>query len=74
MRARKGKAFATTIGNAVKCPVCGKTFVPAPYHVYKEAGRAKTRKVCSYSCMLKAERKFEANKKPTGYAAHKKKK
>lgn len=31
-----------------KCPICGKTYVPAPYHVYK-VGRTP---VCSYSCTL----------------------
>ena len=30
------------------CPVCGKTYIPAPFHIYKVAGR----KVCSYSCSL----------------------
>lgn len=28
------------------CPVCGKSFVPAPYHVYQEQGKP----YCSWSC------------------------
>lgn len=37
------------------CPVCGKSFVPAAYHVYRtKTGR--TRFVCSYHCMLASER------------------
>jgi uncharacterized OB-fold protein len=46
------------------CPICGKVYVPAPEHVYHMPAR-KTR-VCSYHCMLEAERKNEANKKPRG--------
>ena len=37
-----------------KCPICGKTFIPAPMHVYKRnncaGGRMKW--FCSYHCML----------------------
>ena len=34
------------------CPVCGKTFIPAPLHSYMITGK---RKVCSYKCMRKWE-------------------
>lgn len=35
------------------CPICGKTFVPAPMHIYKiKYGK----KVCSYHCMRKYEK------------------
>ena len=33
------------------CPVCGKIFLPAPYHVYKNE---KGEKVCTYKCVLNA--------------------
>lgn len=46
------------------CPVCGKVYVPAPEHVYHMPAR-KTR-VCSYHCMMEAERRHEAGKKKTG--------
>lgn len=39
------------------CPECGKKFVPAPMHVYhNELDDI----VCSYTCMLKAERRAQA--------------
>ena len=31
------------------CKICGKTFIPAPEHIYKVG----TTKVCSYTCMRK---------------------
>ena len=34
------------------CPVCGKEFFPYPQHVYR---RPTGMRVCSYSCMLKAQ-------------------
>lgn len=37
----------------IKCSVCGKKFVPAPEHAYKKGEK----KLCSYTCMRKAERK-----------------
>lgn len=40
------------------CPVCGKNFIPAPEHIYRDG----TSKVCSWSCQLKAERRHEAEK------------
>lgn len=42
------------------CPVCKKGFVPAPLHVYKVMGRnSHSAFVCSYSCVLRAERERE---------------
>lgn len=40
-----------------KCPVCKKTFMPAPQHVYKTANGNKL--VCSYHCVLADERAAE---------------
>lgn len=37
---------------AIKCPVCGEMFKPAPEHAYK-IGKNKKRLVCSYGCMRK---------------------
>ena len=45
----------------IKCPVCGKEFLPAPQHVYKLAGGK--RLVCSYSCELRSMREREEKKK-----------
>lgn len=64
--------YKNEAGNVVTCPVCGKSYAPAPFHVYHEPGY-KSKRVCSYTCMLTAERRHEENKKATGAAAHKKK-
>ena len=47
------------------CPICGRNFIPAPYHVY----RVNNVLVCTYTCMRKGEReklkpKNEAHVKP----------
>jgi len=34
------------------CLVCGKNYIPAPFHAYKVYGKP----VCSWSCQLKGER------------------
>lgn len=39
----------------LKCPVCNKKFVPAPYHIYKTS--AGGRLVCTYSCVLEYRRR-----------------
>jgi hypothetical protein len=36
------------------CPVCKKTFVPAPFHIYKDYRNK--RRVCSYHCAVESER------------------
>ena len=65
MRVNKEKRTYTKSQLVVEtCPVCGKVYVPAPEHVYHMPAR-KTR-VCSYHCMLEAERRHEAGKKKTG--------
>ena len=48
---------------SVKCPICGKSFVPAPYHVYKMFIKGSYRYLCSWSCYRKAEREKENKKK-----------
>lgn len=45
-----------------KCPICGKTFVPAPFHVYKANGRL----VCTWSCVCQYEREKKATRKRKG--------
>lgn len=45
-----------------KCPVCGKIFCPAPLHAYKVKGVL----VCTYSCVLKAEREKKAKRQRKG--------
>lgn len=35
------------------CPICSKKFIPAPSHIYKDPKTQ--RKVCSYSCAVKAK-------------------
>ena len=41
------------------CPVCGKTFLPAPQHAYKVRPSSGA-PVCSYKCMMVCRRKAEA--------------
>lgn len=47
----------------VICPICGKTFIPASLHAYRDKRTYKTRRVCSYKCMRESERMKEAAKK-----------
>ena len=43
-----------------KCPVCGKNFIPAPYHYWKvKLSNEKWANTCSYSCMRVAEKENE---------------
>lgn len=44
-----------------KCPVCGKTFFPAPYHVYKDH-RNPDRIVCTWHCVRESERLLDAER------------
>ena len=39
------------------CPVCKKSFIPAPKHIYRD--KRTNHKVCSWSCVLKSERAME---------------
>lgn len=45
--------------NPKTCPICGKTFIPAPEHVYKTG--PKGRMVCSWGCVCRAREKREVN-------------
>lgn len=47
------KEYTEIVGR--KCPICGKFFIPASYHIYKAKGRM----VCSYLCQLAGEEKEE---------------
>lgn len=46
------------------CPICKKTYIPAPQHVYRDqrpiimgaTSRSKAPLVCSYHCMRESER------------------
>lgn len=42
------------------CPVCGKPFIPAPYHAYKIAANVL---VCSYTCSLTGDKRRKRYKK-----------
>jgi len=46
-----------------KCPICGKTFIPAPMHVYKRTtgSGGKTKWFCSYHCLLAWDKKHPRN-------------
>lgn len=43
---------------SAKCPVCGKKFMPAPYHVYVEDSRT----FCTWSCLCEYRRNKETKK------------
>jgi hypothetical protein len=45
----------------IKCPICGKIFVPAPYHAYR--ANHKDALVCSYHCVLESERRKDTKRK-----------
>lgn len=38
----------------VKCPVCGKMYIPAPEHIYKD--KRTPRRVCSWKCVCESEK------------------
>lgn len=59
MRTKISKAdrYESMYEGDVKCPVCGKIFFPAPYHVYHMP--ASNQRVCSYHCKLQAEKNHE---------------
>lgn len=40
-----------------KCPVCGKEFIPAPFHVYKVYTKGQYKLACSWNCVRKWEKK-----------------
>ena len=51
------------VGRLLKCPVCGKKFIPASQHIYKKKTRYqkdyKSRYVCSWGCQRKSEAEYE---------------
>lgn len=47
----------------LKCPICGKTFVPAPEHIYRDKRAWRGNFVCSYGCMLKSEQMKNESRK-----------
>lgn len=38
----------------IVCPVCGKIFIPAPFHYYK---LKKRKLVCSWNCQIEGEKR-----------------
>ncbi|MBQ8649154.1 MAG: hypothetical protein IJ470_03700 [Clostridia bacterium] len=54
--------YASEIIKTVKCPICGKEFIPAPYHAYKIYQKG-YKLVCTYGCMRKWERQEENKNK-----------
>lgn len=53
---RKGDTKAIAL--EARCGVCGRIFVPAPEHVYKDK-RHPYGKVCSWSCVCASEKMKE---------------
>ncbi len=45
------------------CPICGKTFIPAVGHVYKDKRTYTNKRVCSWKCVCESERLKEAAKR-----------
>lgn len=39
----------------MKCPVCGRSFIKAPYHVYKTVINGKVKYLCGWNCLRKLE-------------------
>lgn len=39
------------------CPICGRTFIPAPYHIYKAYINGSLKYLCSWTCYCKAKGK-----------------
>ena len=40
------------------CPVCGKNFIPAPYHIYNDFGKF----YCSWTCYNRRDARYEKRK------------
>ena len=47
------------------CPICGKNFIPAGQHMYRDARNDNL--VCSWTCMLKSERMNEVKSNELEY-------
>ena len=50
----------------LKCPICGKWFIPAACHAYKSKCKPSGKKVCSWHCVLESERRRGAAKNKKG--------
>lgn len=48
-----------------KCPVCGKRYIPAPQHAYKDR-RSPYNRVCSWKCVMESERLKATSAKAKG--------
>lgn len=42
-----------------KCPNCGKSFIPARYHIYTLKRKNKLLTFCGYNCKREAEKRYE---------------
>ena len=40
-----------------KCYICGRSFVPAQYHIYKRTVKGKVKWLCGYTCTCEYDRK-----------------
>ena len=47
------------------CPICGKSYIAAPYHRYKVFINRNLNLVCSYHCMLKGDAQHDEQLKQT---------
>ena len=55
----------------VKCPICGKMFVPAPEHAYHNYNGKKL--VCSYKCSCQSRKEHPDYPKRAFYAVRRQK-
>lgn len=47
----------------LRCPICGKEFIPAPENIYKVIMGARTEHFCSWGCYRIVQKQREAEKK-----------
>lgn len=47
----------------LKCPICKKNYVPAPYHAWRVSPKGPL--VCSYHCAIESDRRKAAKRKYT---------
>ena len=53
--AKRKYMYAQGVGFVpVKCPICGKMYIPAPEHVYRNYNGKKI--VCSYACSCQSRK------------------
>ena len=53
--AKRKYIYAQGVGFvSVKCPICGKMYIPAPEHVYRNYNGKKM--VCSYACSCQSRK------------------